>query len=282
MGKCECINTTCELPNTMKIYIITDLEGVAGIVIEEQTRPGAKYYDEARLLLTREVNAAVEGALDGGADEILVNDGHNGGFNIMLEELHEEAKLVHGVPRTFSLVGLDRGVDVVFLIGYHAMAGTPRAVLDHTMSSLAIHDVYLNGVKVGEIGLMAAIAGYYDVPVGLVTGCEKACEEARKLLGDVEFVVTKRGYGRNYAITLSPKKARKLIREASKRAVTRAKKGEFKPFRVESPVELKIVYNKTVFADSFEGKPMIERLDSRTILCRGDDLLKVLRAVGFC
>jgi len=266
----------------MKVYIITDLEGVAGIVIEEQTFLSGRLYNEARLLLTKEVNAAVDGALDGGADEIIVNDGHNGGFNLVLDELHEEAKVVHGAPRTMSLAGLDETVDVVFLIGYHAMAGTPRAVLDHTMSSLAIHNIYLNSVKIGEIGLMAAIAGYYNVPVGLVTGCAKACEEAKNLLGDVEVVVTKWGFGRCYAMSLSPKKSRKLIREAARRTVERASKKEFKPYKVRPPIEVKIEYNQTKYADSWEGKNGILRLGPRTIACRGDDLIKVLRTIGLC
>ena len=266
----------------MKVYIITDLEGVAGVVLKEQTTPGTKAYEEARLLLTREVNAAVQGALEGGASEILVNDGHDGGFNIVLEELHEEAKIVHGAPRPFSLAGLNETVDVVFLLGYHAMAGTENAVLDHTMSSTAIHNVYLNGKRIGEIGLMAALAGYFKVPVGLVTGCYKACQEAKELLGNIEVVVTKWGYGRSYAISLSPKKARKLIKEAAKKAIERAKKKEFKPFIVKPPIELKIEYNSSVYADAMTNKLWIERVDSRTIICRGDDLIKVLKSVGFC
>ena len=266
----------------MKVYIITDMEGVAGVVIEEQTFSSGRLYNEARLLLTKEVNAAVEGAIEGGADEVIVNDGHNGGFNLILDELHEEAKVVHGAPRTMSLAGLDETVDVVCLVGYHAMAGTPRAVLDHTMSSLTIHNIYLNGVKIGEIGLMAAIAGYYDVPVGLVTGCAKACEEARNLLGNIEVVITKWGFGRCYAMSLSPKRSRKLIREASKRTVERTLRKEFKPYKVESPVEVKIEYNQTKYADSWEGKDGILRLDSRTVACRGDDLIKVLRTLGLC
>ncbi|RLE77647.1 MAG: aminopeptidase [Thermoprotei archaeon] len=266
----------------MKVYVITDLEGVAGVVVEEQTRPGGRLYEEARLLLTREVNAAVEGALRGGADEVLVNDGHDGGFNLVLEELHEEAKVVHGAPRTFSLAGLDESVDVVFLLGYHAMAGTPRAVLDHTMSSAAIHHIYLNGARVGEIGLMAAMAGYYGVPVGLVTGCAAACEEARSLLGDVEVVVTKWGLGRCFAISLSPRKARRLIREAAERAVLRASRGEFKPYRVEPPVEVRIVYNQARYADSWEGRRGVVRVGPREVLCRGDDLIEVLRTLGLC
>jgi len=266
----------------MKVYIVTDLEGVTGVVSEEQVFPGRRYYDEARLLLTREVNAAVEGALEGGATEVIVNDGHDGGFNIVLEELHEEAKLVHGAPRPFALAGLDSSVDVVFLLGYHSRAGTLRGVLDHTMSSQSIQNVYLNKKPIGEIGIEAAIAGYYGVPVGLVTGCAKACEEARSLLGDIEIVVVKWGFGRSFAMTIAPKKARKLIREASRRAVERTLRREFKPFKVEPPIELKIEYTLSKYADSMESKPGVERIDSRTIVVRGEDLIKVFRTVGFC
>lgn len=266
----------------MKVYITTDLEGVAGVVLEEQVSPGNPLYEEARLLLTREVNAAIEGALEGGAKEIIVNDGHNGGFNIVLEELHEEAKLVHGAPRPFALAGLDSSVGVVFLLGYHSRAGTLRGVLDHTMSSQSIQNVYLNGEPIGEIGIEASIAGYYGVPVGLVTGCAKACEEARDLLGNIETAVVKWGFGRSFAMTIAPKKARKFIREASRRAVERALKKEFKPFVVKPPIELKIEYTLSKYADSIEGKPDVERIGPRTILVRGEDLIKVFKTVGFC
>jgi D-amino peptidase len=265
----------------MKVYILTDLEGVGYVVREEQTSPAGREYEEACLLLTREVKAAVEGALEGGATEIVVNDLHGArnGFNLIPEELHENARYITGGPRTCRIAGIDRSFDLAFMIGYHAMAGTQRAVLDHTMSTRVIVDAYINGRRVGEIGIDASILGYFDVPVGLVSGCRMAVEEAKSLLGDIEGVVVKEGLSRNFAICLPPAKSRGLIREAAKKAVQRA--GEFKPFKVNPPITVRVRYSHPNYADMQARIPGVEREDSRTIVVRGEDLLDVMRILGW-
>lgn len=265
----------------MKIYILTDMEGVSYIVRREQTVPNSKEYEEACLLLTRDVNAAIEGALEGGATEILVNDLHGarGGFNLVPEELHECAKYITGGPRTCRMAGIDRSFDIAFMIGYHAMAGTQEAVLDHTMATGVIVNAYINNLKVGEIGIDASIVGYFDVPVALITGCRKAVEEARALLGDIEWVAVKEGLSRNFAVCLPPSKSRKLIQEAARRAVKRSK--EFKPFKVKSPVTIKVEYSHPNYADMQSRVPGVERVDSRTIIVRDEDLLNAMRKLGW-
>jgi D-amino peptidase len=264
----------------VKVYIVTDLEGVAGVVHSSQVQPGSPFYEEARRLLTGEVNAAVAGALRGGATEVVVNDGHGGGLNLVLEELHEEAKVVLGAPRPFSLGGLSGDFGCVFLIGYHSRAGAERGVLSHTMSSESVYRVTLNGVEVGEIGIVAALAGYFGVPVTLVTGDAAAVEEARRLLGDVKCVVTKWGLGRQFALSLSPKKARRLIERAAEEAVRAA--ASAKPFKVEPPYELVVEYTRAEYADSKEHLPGVERVGERTVKVRGRDLIQVFKLVGFC
>jgi len=264
----------------VKVYIVTDLEGVAGVVLPEQVEPGSRHYEEARRLLVAEVNAAVEGALAAGATEVVVNDGHNGGFNIPLEELHEEAKIVLGSPRPFSLGGLDESFAAVFLVGYHSRAGAPRGVLSHTMDSRAVYRFRVNGVEMGEIGIVALIAGRFNVPVALVTGDEAAVSEARSLLGDVEGVVVKWGLGRQYAISLSPKKARRLIREAAERALRRLR--DFKPFKMSPPYELILEYTRAEYADVASRVPGVERVDERTVRVVDTDIISALTKVGFC
>ena len=275
----------------MKVYILTDLEGVSCVVSEVQTIPsvakamglfwGRKEFDTARRLLTGEVNAAVEGALRGGATEILVNDGHGGVVgpsNLILEELHEEAQYVIGSPRESPLAGLDESVDAVFMIGYHAMSDTPGGVLEHTMSSRTIACVRLNGRRIGEVGIEAAIAGAMGIPVALVTGDDKTCEEARRLLGDVETVEVKKGLGRYSAICLAPKKARKLIAEAAERALRRL--DEFKPLTFKPPITLEIEFQRRVHAEArlrAEG----ELVGDRTVVYRGDSVLDVMRMAGW-
>lgn len=274
----------------MKVYILTDLEGVSCVVSEVQTIPsvaedmgvfwGRKEFDTARRLLTGEVNAAVEGALRGEATEIIVNDGHGGVVgpsNLVLEELHEEARYVIGSRRR-PLAGLDETVDAVFMIGYHAMSDTPGGVLEHTMSSRTVACVRLNGLRIGEVGIEASIAGAMGIPVALVTGDDKTCEEARRLLGDVETVEVKKGLGRYGAICLAPKKARKLIAEAAERALKRL--DGFKPLKFEPPITLEIEFQRRVHAEARLGAGG-ELVGDRTVVYRGDSVLDVMRMAGW-
>jgi len=258
----------------MKVFIETDLEGVSGIVsTEDQCLPGGRYYEEAKRLLTAEVNAAVEGLLEAGAQEIVVGDGHGPG-GLYFPDLHPEAKAIIGRPTPMDC-GLDPSYDALVLIGCHAMAGTFRGVLDHTQSSKTIVNYWLNGQRIGEIGTSAALAGRFGVPAILVTGDDAATKEAQDLLGDVEVVAVKKGLSRTAALCLSPPKARQLIREAAARALRRL--GDFKPFVISPPYELKIEFlNSTRALRESMRSEKVERIDARTIVCRGDNLLKVL------
>lgn len=265
----------------MKVYILTDMEGVSYVVREQQTEPGTAEYEEARLLLTRDVNAAVDGALDGGASEVLVNDLHGarGGFNLVPDELHECARYVAGGPRPCRMAGVDRSFNLAFMIGYHAMAGTQGAVLDHTMSTRVIVNAYINDLRVGEIGIDASILGYFDIPVALVTGCKMAVEEAMSLLGGIEGVIVKEGLSRNFAICLSPPRSRNIIREAAKVAVLKAE--GLRPFKVAPPITVRVEYSHPNYADMQTRTPGVERLDPRTVSVQGDDLLDVMRRLGW-
>src|SRR5512143_1801552 len=188
----------------MRVYLSIDMEGIAGVVHEDQTNPVdprcASEYARFRRLMTLEANAAIEGALAGGATRVLVNDSHWTMRNLLAEELHPGAELLSGGPKTWSMMeGIDRGWDLAALVGYHARAGTARAILDHTYTD-RILDVRLNGVSVGEIGINAALAGAFGVPVVLVSGDAATAAEARALLGDsVRTVVVKEAVSRDSA-----------------------------------------------------------------------------------
>ncbi|MEM3694201.1 MAG: M55 family metallopeptidase [Candidatus Bathyarchaeia archaeon] len=265
----------------MRLYVLTDMEGASGVLREEQTSTGSKEYEEACLSLTKDVNAAIDGALEAGASEILVNDLHGArqGFNLVLEELHPEAKCITGGPRGCRLPRLDKGFDAAFMIGYHAMAGTQGAVLDHTMSTRVIYDVRLNCMRVGEIGIDASILGAFGIPIALVTGCLKACEEARSLLGDVETVAVKEGLSRNVAICLPPTKARSLIKQGAKKALENLTK--LKPLTFNPPISLEIDYTHPNYADQQERSMLAKRLGPRTLAFYGEELLQVMRSVGW-
>ncbi len=218
----------------MRIYIMTDLEGVAGVLnFADWCTPESRYYEVAKELLTREVNAAIAGFFDGGATEVVVADGHgHGGINPLL--LDPRAELMRGWPTGWPLL-LDESYDAVAFVGQHAKAGTEYAHLAHTQDWIYL-DLAVNGTSVGELGQFALCAGELGVPVIFCTGDRALCQEAQALLPGVETVAVKRGttpgrgdeldadaYSRRNtaAIHLHPERARAAIRAGAERAVRR-------------------------------------------------------------
>ena len=264
----------------MRVYISVDMEGVAGVVHEDQTNPidprCGPEYARFRRLMTAEANAAIQGAADAGATRILVNDSHWTMRNLLAEELHEAAELLSGGPKPRSMMeGIDGGYDAALCIGYHARAGTRAAILDHTYTDRLI-DVRLNGRSVGELGLNAALAGVFDVPVVLVSGDAALATEAHDLLGDeVATVIVKEAVGRHAARSLAPAVACRRIREAAAKALKR--KGA-KPFTVEAPITLEADFSKTVEADMAELVPGSLRTSGRTVAFTHHDYKEVCRA----
>jgi D-amino peptidase len=234
-------------------------------------------YQKARRLLTQEVNAAVEGALAGGATEIVVDDAHYTGFNFIFEELHPGARYIMGSPRPQWPPALDESFDATFFIGCHAMAGTEGAVRDHTMSTTGWHHMWINGRRLGEIGLWAAVAGHYGVPCLLVSGCDKACAEAAELVPGIGTVVSKQGISRYCALLEPAEKVQGRIRAAAEVALFRVK--EIAPVKLSQPVEIKVEYNITGQADAVTIIAGRERVDARTIAYRGRDILEAFRLV---
>ncbi|MBC7338820.1 MAG: M55 family metallopeptidase [Firmicutes bacterium] len=260
----------------MKVYISADLEGISGITHWDETgKEGGEDYQRARRLMTREVNAAVEGAVEAGATEVVVNDSHGHMRNLLIEELHPAARLISGSPKPFSMVqGLDGSFACAFFIGYHARAGS-RGVLSHTYTG-TVAEYRVNGRVVGETGMNAAVAGEYGVPVVLVSGDSTVVEEARGLLGPVETVAVKEYVARNAAVSLPPEKVHALLREAARRAVARA--AQIPPFRVEPPVEIQIRFTHSGLADAAELMPGALRIDDVTVGYRAPDFLTAYRA----
>jgi len=259
----------------MKVYIFTDLEGVAGVVdFETQTYPGGKYFEQAKHLLTLETNAAVEGLLEAKAEEIIVLDGHGYG-GIIPEELHREAKLISGRVLTPPF-GLDNSYDAVILLAHHAMAGVENGNLNHSYSSTGIFNMWLNEKLVGEIGMEFALSGYFGIPVILVTGDAAACNEARSYIKNVEVAAVKEGINRLTAISLHPEKARQLIREKARLALKRIK--EIRHYRLpKPPFFLKIQFVSSDATARLVTRPGCRRIDSRTVEFESDDFLKLLQ-----
>jgi len=207
-------------------------------------------YARFRQLMTAEANAAVEGAIEAGATGVLVNDSHWHMRNLLPEQLHEAAPLLSGSPKPWSMMeGIDGGFDAALFIGYHARAGTRHAILDHTHADRVL-EVRVNGRPLGELGLNAALAGWYDVPVELVSGDSALAAEAVELLGDqVTTVVVKEAVTRQAAKSIAPGVACRLIREG----VVRALKRRSTPFVIKAPVTLEVDCMTTIARCSAPG-----------------------------
>jgi D-amino peptidase len=262
----------------MKVYISADLEGVAGIVHGEHTLRDGKEHDRARKLMTYEVNAAIEGALEAGATVVLVNDSHGTMRNIIPEELHEAAELLTGSSKPLSMMqGIDSSFDAALFIGYHARRGAYTGVLEHTYHGGVVNDVLINDKPMGETGINAAMAGYFKVPVVLVTGDSVVTEEARSILGSVETVTVKEGVGRFAARCVSPLKARVLIKKGAARALKNVHK--FKPFRIKQPIKIDVSFIHTGMTEMAELLPGTRRIDGRTVSFISDDYLEAFKAL---
>jgi D-amino peptidase len=212
----------------VRVVIFADMEGVAGISRWEQVSAGRGLYEEGRRLYTEEVNAAVRGALEGGASEVVVMDCHGAGgefsFNSLIPDaLDERCEFVVQNAWTEHIEPLEQGCDAVLMVGMHAMAGSPLGVLSHTVSSTSWHALRFNGTPVGEVGINAALCGTWGCPVALVTGDDAVCAEAAALLGPgLRTVAVKRDLGRFSARHKPPALARRMIEDGARKAVENA------------------------------------------------------------
>ena len=254
----------------MEIYVICDLEGTAGVVDHrQQCWFDGKYYEQARRLATLELNALVEGALEGGATEIIAWDGHGnfpGGLEIEL--LHPACRLVVGAGDGGPL-GLDRSFDGLFQCGLHAMAGTPGGVLDHSFWP-GIAGCWVNGIPWGEIAMNCFTAGEQGVSAVFISGDRKATEEARALVPEIEVAIIKEGLANEPlwlkqapTLSLAPEKAREVIREAAKRAMSKI--GKIAPYFIEPPYTLRTRFTEKKFADKAASRPGVKRVDEFTL-----------------
>lgn len=264
----------------MTVLVSADIEGISGVVVPEHATIGHSEYERFRRLMTAEVNAAVSGALEGGAGRIIVNDSHAKMTNILIEQLDPRVELISGSPKKFGMMqGIGPEVDRAFFVGYHAASGCLGAVLEHTCNDRVIA-VYLNGQEVGELGMNAALAGHFHVPVVLVTGDEAVTREAVALLGPIETVAVKQGLSRTSAVCFNPQVTRDRISKAAHRALART---DCSSFLTDQPVSLRLVFQRASHADTAMLVPGSTRVDGRTVEWIGPDMLSVYqtyRAMG--
>jgi D-amino peptidase len=258
----------------MRVHIISDMEGVSGIVKGPQTAGGAPMYEEGRKLYTEEINAAVRGAKAAGATEIVVMDCHGAGkewsFNSLVPDLLDpDCEFVVQEDWTEYTGFLEEGCDAALLVGMHAMAGTTEGVMNHTVSGQDYYNLRFNGTLVGETGIHAALCGTWNTPILLVTGDHAACDEGRALLGDgVTTVAVKRGLGGTSARQIPPVRARQLIEEGAKKALSDLKAVE--PWNPGSPCEIQVEFKHTLAADQLRFRSGVERVGPREISVKAD------------
>jgi D-amino peptidase len=246
-----------------KILISVDIEGIAGVVHPEQTRPGNGEYERARRRMTAEANAAIAGAFDGGATAAVVNDSHGEFRNLLVDELDVRAEVLLGKPRDLGMMaGIDQDCSAVFLVGWHARAGT-RGVLAHTISSFAFARVSVNGVEAGEAALYGAVAAEFAVPIAFLSGDDVFVAETSHLYPGAVAVTTKRAHGNRVATSLAPEAACAKIRAGAREAVAAASLLKLKPS--QAPYALQLEATNAALADLFALLPMVKRVDGVTI-----------------
>jgi D-amino peptidase len=264
--------------NAERVFISVDMEGITGVVHGAQVGGDPTEYAYYRKMMSSDLNAAVEGALEAGAKEIVVSDAHGGMRNMQPEDVHEAAYLIRGSPKPDSMMeGIEEGYDAAMYIGYHAMNGTERGVLAHTISGVAVDAVYINGRETGEFGLNAALAGWYNVPSVLISGDMAACTEAQTFVPTISTAVVKWAVGRQSAKCLHPIKAHKIIKENVKNALSRVI--EVKPFWFNQPVDLKVRWKMTTMADAVCVLPYMDRVDGPTTKAYFEDYPTALRGL---
>ena len=263
----------------MKVYISVDMEGIGGISHSKPTDRDDAGYPAAVALMVGEANAAIEGAYEGGATEVLVNDSHGQMFNLTPEDLDARAVLLQG-QKPWSMVagaGPDRGFDVALFVGYHTRAGHPLGTIAHTYSGTPTLTT-LQGKPVGESGINALALGAWGVPVGLVTGDDQLALETEAWLPWAERVVVKTAVSRRAAASVHPAVARDRVRVGARRAVERAAAGELRTLEVDRPIRLEAEYENAGQADYAAIVPGCERYGDRGVRVTTDDPIVAYRA----
>ena len=267
----------------MRVLIMSDMEGVSGIVVWEQVNGGAPMYEEGRKLYTEEINAAVRGAKAAGATEIVAVDCHGAGkgwtFNSYIPELLDpDCEWVAHHPWSRYTELLEKGCDAALFIGMHARAGTADGVLCHTISTATWRNLWFNDDLVGETGINAALCGHYGCPVLLVTGDTATAREARELLGpELTTVAVKHGLSRYSARQIPPLRARQMIEEGARQALQNLSAVE--PYVPARPTTITIELESVDKAASFRGRHGVEIVEPLKVVSRGDDWMQAWNQV---
>ncbi len=265
-----------------KVFISVDMEGIWGVVHGDQTSAQGNDYAPSRRWMAEDVNAVVEGLFEAGALEIVVNDSHGSMRNILAHELDPRVSLITGSPKPLSMMeGIDESFAACIFVGYHAKAGSFSSVLDHTISGATIRSIRINNLELPELGINAAIAGNFGVPVVMLSGDEETCSQAKSLLGnEIVTVAVKEGIGRYAAKLLPREEARRRLKEGAKEAFL--KKSKVSIFRLNSPYVFELDFHSSNQAEMPALIPQVKRISPRSITFSVEDFIegfKLMRAL---
>ena len=278
---CAAVQFSFAQPRKLKVLISVDMEGVAGVVSADQLLPGAFEYERFRRFMTAEAVAAVEGAKQAGATDIVVTDAHGNEQNLLVEMFPEDVRIVRGSPRSLGMMGgLDSTFDAVMFVGYHASTTNSSGVRAHTFSSARFTRVTINGEPVTEGAWNAAIAGHFGVPVVFVAGDDAAVAEVRKTLGNIEAVETKHTLGFHSAETMVPEASQKLIRQKASAALNGLKQRT--PYRAAQPVTVSISFKSITPVEAASYlRQVFTRTDSHTLRFTAKDMVEASEILQF-
>jgi D-amino peptidase len=265
----------------LRIFISADMEGVTGVVTSNQLTPDGNDYQQSRLVMTNEVNAAIAGARKAGATDFVIADSHGNFQNLLIDKLPKDVKIVRGTTRPLIMMdGIEEGkFDAVMFIGYHAGAGNLEGVRAHSFSSAAISELKINGVAASEGYWNAAIAGEFDAPVVLVSGDDVAVAELKPVAKNAELVAVKRALSFHSAESLTPEAGYELIENASEKAVRSLDKAA--PYRIKGPVTVDITLHFYQPAEILSWLPNVQRTGSRSIRYTSRNMVEATKFMAF-
>ncbi|HZZ65032.1 MAG TPA: M55 family metallopeptidase [Candidatus Baltobacteraceae bacterium] len=263
----------------MNIYISCDMEGTAGVCSWQQVdaRTPSPEYPMYQRYMTAEVLAAIDGARNAGAEHVFINDSHGPMRNLLLDDLPADVRILFGNRKPLSMTqGLDANFGGVFFTGYHGGIGDADATLSHTYTPSVVYAVRINGMRCSEATLNAGIAGYYGVPVLLITGDRVTVESAKEQMPWITGAVVKESIGHYSVDSISPRAAQELIREKAAEAVRNA--SHARPFVFEPPITMEIDLARVEQADLIELIPGFKRTGARQVRLRHDEYPVVFKA----
>ncbi|QTN00609.1 peptidase M55 [Sediminibacillus dalangtanensis] len=265
----------------MKIFISADMEGISGVATNQQLKTNAEY-QRFRKLMTADVNAAIEGAFQGGAKEVVVADGHGNMSNILIEELDRRARLVSGNNRVMcQLEGLDDSFDGIMFVGHHGReGGSERTVISHTLAGVCVNEMKINGRVVGETEMNSLVAGRFGVPAIFISGDDAYVQEVQASFPHVEAAITKRAVDRFAAELIHPEEARDEIRKKAEAAVNKA--ASLEPETITGPTTFEIEMKGPQQAQMTTTLPTVELISPKRIRFTCNDIVTAYKHMWGC